>query len=323
MNVSVQNNIDNIRRTTNKSSVQNRVSNSNYSNINQPRANSRFSNRLTSITNSHMSRMSSNFNTKIAEGQVIIENIEKKGEQLEKAKKEVERSVGSLADEAASSKVSRILKEVEMEQEKMKGILEELNAQLSVKMNSDPNDPELRVHQNLFGSLIKRYKNICVKFKSTESEIKSLMEDKVIRSAEIALNRNLTSKEQEDVLQEPKLVQKMIEKELTGAAPVQLKNAVNDIEERHKDIKRLEMSIVQMHNMINELNLMVQRQGEMVDNIEQNIQSAKSYVQKAETNITQAKENMEATRRRKCIILSIIIGVLVVILLIIVIVIVT
>ena len=86
------------------------------------------------------------------------------------------------------------------------------------------------------------------------------------------------------------------------------------LEERHRDIKKLEKSILQVHNMIIELSKLVSLQGEMIDNIEVNIQKAKDYVLKGEKNVVKSKKNLESARKKKCIVLLIIIGILVVIL---------
>ena len=69
-----------------------------------------------------------------------------------------------------------------------------------------------------------------------------------------------------------------------GVAHIKLINVLNDIEERHKDIKNLEKSILQVHKVIGELSRLVKYQGELIDKFEVNIQKAKNYVFKAEKN---------------------------------------
>ena len=86
------------------------------------------------------------------------------------------------------------------------------------------------------------------------------------------------------------------------------------MEERHKDIKNLEKSILQVHNLIIDLSKLVQLQGEMIDNIDVNIQKAKNYVDKGQKNLIKAKENMKKARKKKCIILIIVIVILLIVL---------
>jgi hypothetical protein len=66
------------------------------------------------------------------------------------------------------------------------------------------------------------------------------MQRLLIREAEVVLNRDLDAKEKEEVLTDPSRVQALYQNKLTGGAHIQLKNFVNDLEERTKDIQKLE-----------------------------------------------------------------------------------
>jgi t-SNARE complex subunit (syntaxin) len=69
------------------------------------------------------------------------------------------------------------------------------------------------------------------------------MQEKIVRSAEIVLGKRLDADEKEQVLMDPGQVQKIYEDKLKAGAHVQLQNAVADIEERHRDIQKLEKVI--------------------------------------------------------------------------------
>ena len=133
--------------------------------------------------------------------------------------------------------------------------------------------------------MIQKYKKVCIRFSNQESDIKKIIETKLVRAAEIVVNQELTEEQKKEVIENPQMIQQMYENKLTGAAHIKLQNAVKDLEERHRDIKKLEKSILQVHNMIQELNSLVKYQGEIIDNIEINIKSAKNYVFKAEKAI--------------------------------------
>ena len=133
--------------------------------------------------------------------------------------------------------------------------------------------------------MINKYKKTCMRFQKEENDIKNIIETKLVRAAEIVINQELTEEEKQKVIDDPQLIQVMYQNKLAGKAHTQLINAVRDIEERHKDIKRLEKSILQIHKMIAELSGLVQYQGEIIDNVEVNIKKAKNYVFKAEKKI--------------------------------------
>ncbi len=251
------------------------------------------------------------FSSTIATCQANIKSIDNKIDQLIRLKSEVISSTGQEEREI-SQKINGIVNSVQSNQNQMDKLIKELKAMLS--MEEDKNDPEIRIKNNLFGSMLKKYQNTCMRFQREESDIKKIIETKLVRAAEIAVNDELTEEQKKQVIENPQMIQQMYENKLTGAAHIKLQNAVRDLEERHKDIQKLEKSILQVHNMIIELSKLVSLQGEMIDNIEVNIQKAKDYVIKGEKNVEKSKKNLQSARKKKCIVLLIIIGILIVIL---------
>ena len=241
--------------------------------------------------------------------------IEKKNDELMELRNEVENAIDSKKEGEISNDMNNIISDVQVKQKSLKNIIDNLKDQITkLKENEKEKDnPETRIKQNLFGALTKKYQDVSIKFQTIENEIKNLIQEKMIRGAEIALGQDLDEKQKNEILNDPKIVQKYYEDKLTGKAHVVLLNAVSDLEERHKEIKTLEKSILQLHNLIMELNQLVHLQGEMIDNIEQNIKQAKEYVQKAEKNVIIANENYQKSRKKKCIILIIAIVILLII----------
>jgi hypothetical protein len=70
-------------------------------------------------------------------------------------------------------------------------------------------------------------------------EIKRMMQNRVIRDAELVLNRKLEDSEKKEYLENPELVQDQMKKDLMGA-PSKLVNAYNDLAERSRDLQKLE-----------------------------------------------------------------------------------
>ena len=252
------------------------------------------------------------FSSTIATCQSKIKSIDAQIDNLMRLKAEVISSTGQ-EERQISNKINMIVNSVQTTQNEMDKLIKELKAMLNTE-GGDINDPELRIKNNLFGSMLRKYQNTCMRFQREESNIKNIIETNLVRAAEIAVNQELTEEQRKEVIENPQMVQQMYENKLTGAAHIKLQNAVRDLEERHRDIKKLEKSILQVHNMIIELSKLVSLQGEMIDNIEVNIQKAKDYVIKGEKNVDKSKKNLQSARKKKCIIILIIVGVLIVIL---------
>lgn len=254
------------------------------------------------------------FTSKINTANTIIKFINLKNDQLLQTKTEVENATGNDQQAEVSQKITSIVNEFQSKQIQMKALIEELDALVrESKDDADAEPTELRIKQNLFGSMMKTYQTAVMKFQAIEGEIKTIIQTKIIRSAEIVLGHSLKEEEKAQVLNEPQQVQMMYQNKLTGAAHVKLQNAVSDLQDRHKDILNLEKSILQVHNLIIELSQLVHLQGEMIDNIVDNLQTSKDYVAKAEKDLVKSKENMKKARKKKCIILIILIVVVVVV----------
>ena len=190
---------------------------------------------------------------------------------------------------------------------RMDKIIKELESELKNDQNdenADPNiikdDSDLRIKKNLFDAMIKKYQNVIQKFQSEESEMKQIKETRLIRDAEIGLGQDLTEKEKENIIEDPKMIQQIYENKLKGKPHNKLQNVVRDLQERHEDIKKLEKSIIELSNMINELNKLVQYQGEMIDNIVENVSKSKDYITKAEKELVAGKEKMKCKKNLKC-----------------------
>ena len=177
-------------------------------------------------------------------------------------------------------------------------------------------EQERRICRNLHGSSVKNFQEAILEFQSLESELKSLNEGMIIRQAEIYLGgKKLTADEKISYLEHPEQVQELVQKALQGQAPMKLQNALNDLEDRHSEIRKLEKSILEVHKLVQELSGLVKYQGEIVDNICDNIATARDDTLKAEENIIKSKENLSSARKKKCCILVIVIIIVIIVLL--------
>ncbi|XP_078057042.1 syntaxin-4-like [Mustelus asterias] len=84
------------------------------------------------------------------------------------------------------------------------------------------------------------------------------------------------------------------------------KQALDDIESRHTEIKRLERSIVELHEMFTYLAMEVEAQGELVNNIESYVSNSVNYVVKASDNMAAAVVSQKKARKKKvCVIICV------------------
>ena len=245
-----------------------------------------------------------NFIKNNSEAQKMINIIKSNNIKLQKQKKLLVNSISPEDRSKLNLIIQQIISENTQYQSKIKKILDEnyVNFISDIQDNGNLYPHERRISKNLHGSTVKNFKNAMIQFQSVESELKSINENMIIRSAEFASGKKFTDEEKKELVMNPEMAQKMIQDKLSGQAHTKLQNAVRDLEERHAEIRKLETSIMELHKLIVELAALVQYQGEMIDNICENIAESKECVIDAEENIINAKENL-ISARKKCIII--------------------
>ena len=253
-----------------------------------------------------------NFIKNNGEAQKMINIIKSNNITLQKQKEALVNSISAEDRNRLNLIIQQMISENTEYQTKVKKILDEnyVNFISDIQDNGNLYPQERRISKNLHGSTVKNFKDAMIQFQSLESELKSINERMIIRSAEIASGKKFTDEEKQEIVMNPEMAQKMIQDKLSGQAHSKLQNAVRDLEERHAEIRKLESSIMEVHKLIEELAGLVQLQGEMIDDICENIAVSKECVNDAEENIIKAKESLISARKKKCIIIIVVVVVL-------------
>ena len=267
-----------------------------------------FNEKLLKEENARVNIELQNFIKNNGEAQKLINLLKENNQILKKQKEILINSVSSEDKNKINTIIQNVISQNSQHQSKIKIILlENYNNFISdIEDNGNLSAQERRISKNLHGATVKNFQDVMIQFQSLESELKSINENMIIRSAEIASGTKLTNEQKKEIIMNPEMAQKMIQEKLSGQAHTKLQNAVKDLEERHAEIRKLEKSIMEVHKLIEELAGLVKLQGEMIDDICENIAVSKSNVNDAEENIIKAKENMMSARKKRCIILIII-----------------
>jgi len=62
----------------------------------------------------------------------------------------------------------------------------------------------------LYSSIVKQFEDSITRFQEVQSEIKSFMQNQILRDAEIVMNKKLDDKEREEILNNPEVIYKFI-----------------------------------------------------------------------------------------------------------------
>ncbi|CAO3600559.1 unnamed protein product [Absidia cylindrospora] len=97
----------------------------------------------------------------------------------------------------------------------------------------------------------------------------------------------------------------------------QAKAVLNEVQDRHQDIKRIEKTILELHQLFMDMSMLVEQQGQTLNQVEHHAEDTAGNMEQGNQFISRAIKSARATRRKKwwclciCIILCVVIAILV------------
>jgi syntaxin 1A len=214
-------------------------------------------------------------------------------------------------DDKINNELEERMSEVKITAQKVRAKLKEIEHD-SGDISLDPHLAESRIKKGQFSFLSHLFTDVMASYNSVQIEHRDQCKKRIQRQLEIT--GKPTSDEEIERMLESGNMQIFSESYLNETKMA--KQTLADINARHKDILKLEKSILELHDMFMDMAMLVESQGEMIDNIEKNITSTVDFVESAKVDTKKAVENKRAAMKKKIII--IIIGVVVVVVLIII-----
>mmetsp|Transcript_21125 Transcript_21125/g.50171 ORF Transcript_21125/g.50171 Transcript_21125/m.50171 type:complete len:366 (+) Transcript_21125:162-1259(+) len=159
-------------------------------------------------------------------------------------------------------------------------------------------DSETRIRNNMHSTLTKKFVQHVKEYQEMQTKYKNKYRERVGRQLKV-VKPDATQDEIDELMdsgQQNVFSQQLLAERSTQAA----KNALADIQDKHKDILRLEQSIVELHQLFVDMSVLVQQQGEMLDDIQYTVQQAHAYVDKGVQQLEKAKESQKKARKRMC-----------------------
>ncbi len=102
-----------------------------------------------------------------------------------------------------------------------------------------PNEPETRVKKTVHRTLTSKFRDVLRQSQQIQTEYKNAMQSKIKRQLKFA-KADATEEELEQLARDPEAAQKLIREKVIGPAHRKIQNTVDDIQNKYKDIIRLE-----------------------------------------------------------------------------------
>ncbi|XP_051049937.1 syntaxin-3 isoform X2 [Phodopus roborovskii] len=151
---------------------------------------------------------------------------------------------------------------------------------------------DLRIRKSQHSVLSRKFVEVMTRYNEAQVDFRERSKGRIQRQLEIT-GKKTTDEELEEMLESgnPTIF-------TSGIIDSQIsKQALSEIEGRHKDIVRLESSIKELHDMFMDIAMLVENQGEMLDNIELNVMHTVDHVEKARDETKKAMKYQGQARK--------------------------
>uniref|UniRef100_A0A8C2I4Y9 Syntaxin 2b n=1 Tax=Cyprinus carpio TaxID=7962 RepID=A0A8C2I4Y9_CYPCA len=152
---------------------------------------------------------------------------------------------------------------------------------------------DARIQKTQYTNLSRKFVDVMTRYNEAQVSFREKSKSRIQRQLEIT-GQITTNEELEEMLEtgNPSIFTSDIisDSQIT-------RQALNEIESRHKDILQLESSIKELHDMFVDMAMLVETQGEMIDNIEKNVTNAVDYVGQAKVETKKAVRYQTQARR--------------------------
>ncbi|KAF7710188.1 syntaxin-3 [Silurus meridionalis] len=203
--------------------------------------------------------------------------------------------------EAITNEIKKLANNV---RNKLKSIEQTLELSAEERVSADT-----RIKKSQHAVLARKFVEVMTRYNEAQVEFREKSKGRIQRQLEIT-GKSTTDEELEEMLDGGNAA--VFTAGIMDSAIS--KQALSEIEARHKDIIRLESSIKELHDMFVDIAMLVENQGSIIDRIESNMDQSVGFVERAVADTKKAAKFQQEARRKQmmitlcCIILAVIIG---------------
>ncbi|KFV63351.1 Syntaxin-2, partial [Dryobates pubescens] len=228
-------------------------------------------------------------------------NIAKIAQNVEEVKKQHSIILSAPNPEGRTKEeLEELNEEIKRIANKVRARLKAIEQSVDQGENANRTSVDLRIRKTQHSVLAHKFVEVMTEYNETQTLFRERSKGRIQRQLEIT-GKTTTDEELEEMLESgnPSIFTSDVcitDSQIT-------RQALNEIESRHKDIMKLESSIRELHEMFMDMAMFVETQGEMINNIEKNVMNASDYVEHAKEETKKAVKYQSKARRKMWIII--------------------
>ncbi|NWT63144.1 STX2 protein, partial [Erythrocercus mccallii] len=242
----------------------------------------------------------------------IRNNIAKIAQNVEEVKKQHSIILSAPNPEGRTKEeLEELNEEIKKIANKIRARLKAIEQSFDQGENANRTSVDLRIRKTQHSVLAHQFVEVMTEYNETQTLFRERSKGRIQRQLEIT-GKTTTDEELEEMLESgnPSIftsdvwlcVSLSILPKIISDSQI-TRQALNEIESRHKDIMKLESSIRELHEMFMDMAMFVETQGEMINNIEKNVMNATDYVEHAKEETKKAVKYQSKARRKMWIII--------------------
>jgi len=201
-------------------------------------------------------------------------------------------------DQKSSDELEKLIDSTNLAAADLRNKLKEIDAENKQLEKSVKGTAQYRIRTNMHQTLTRKFLDLMQEYQEVQTKYKNKYRERVERQYKIA-KPDATQEEIDEALESgnTQIFQKQI---LDMQHHQQAKEALIYIENRHRDIMRLEQSIKELHQLFLDMAILVEAQGELIDQIEYNVSQSVAYSKEAVKQLNQANQLQKKSRKKMC-----------------------
>lgn len=246
------------------------------------------------------------FIKRIDTGRGYVENIEAKLQLISETHEQALSAISETQKGENQKKADALTSDVQIDGNKVRNLLKQIATENKASKNS--NTPLARLKRSQHAALSAKFFDAMNEYNEIQRIHKSKM--RVMLSRQLKIAKPDASEEE---------VNKFLDAgdlnpfSFSTTNTMEMKKALDDVNQRHKELLKLEESMKELQSLFIDMAAMVEQQGALIDQIAFNVGEAEQHTETAKKGLIQAVTYQRAARRKMCYIAIILSTILVII----------
>ncbi|NXG49744.1 STX3 protein, partial [Psilopogon haemacephalus] len=224
------------------------------------------------------------------------QNIDKISENVEEAKKLYSIILSApIPEQKTKDDLEQLTTDIKKMANSVRNKLKSMER--NIEQDEDRSSADLRIRKSQHSVLSRKFVDVMTKYNEAQVDFRERSKGRIQRQLEIT-GKNTTDEELEEMLESgnPSIF-------TSGIMDSQIsKQALSEIEGRHKDIVRLESSIKELHDMFVDIAMLVENQ----NNMDQSV----GFVERAVADTKKAVKYQSEARRKMLVLAAVVVALL-------------